>query len=90
MAAVEHPQFHLLERQNIVHQLHTGILPAWAASNKIIFHHPLNEGFTGDSAFITHATQGCSNFIQRFWRSGRNDAIDHGAGEGDMLSDPLG
>ena len=90
MAAVQHAQLHVFKRQYIADQLGAGQLPRRASGDEVVFHHPLNEGLAGDSAFVAHAAQRGGDLIQRSRRGGRHDAVHHGAGEGGGGGDPIG
>ncbi len=52
VAAVEHPQLHLLPGQHVIGHLHARRLPGGSPGDKVIFDHPLNEGFATDGAGI--------------------------------------
>ncbi|MNY64004.1 hypothetical protein D3C86_2010450 [compost metagenome] len=56
VAAVEHPELHFLVWQYVADQLSTGLFPCRASLRKVIFDHPLAEGFAGDSDRIGDAT----------------------------------
>ena len=87
MAAVEHPQLHLLPGQHVVGHLHACRLPGGAPGDKVVFDYPLNEGFAADGAGIFHPQHG-GDFRQRFGGGGGNNAIHHGAREANVVGDP--
>ncbi len=88
VAAVEHPQLHLLPGQHVIGHLHARRLPGGSPGDKVIFDHPLNEGFATDGAGIVDPQHG-GDFRQRL-RCGRgNNAIHHGAREADVVGDPV-
>ena len=88
VAAVEHAQFHLLPRQNILHHLNARDFPLRTAGNKIIFHHPLNKRFTADGARIFNAER-VGDFRQRGVRRGGNNSVDHRPREAHVAVNPF-
>ena len=88
VAAVEHPQLHLLPGQHVVGHLHAGCLPGRSSGDEVVFDHPLNEGFAADGAGIVDPQHG-GDFRQRLGGGRRNNAIHHGAREADIIGDPV-
>ncbi|MDT4875020.1 hypothetical protein FQZ97_1103600 [compost metagenome] len=62
-------------------------LPGGAPGNEIVFDHPLAEWLGDHRPGIAEAGQS-GDIAAVLIGSGRHDAVDHGRGEGDVVSDP--
>ena len=88
MAGVEQPQLHQLERLDVGDELDARGGEIGPARGKAILDHPLRERLGHHRPGVTHPECRGDRIavgIRRF----RHDAIDHGAGEGNVIRDPL-
>ncbi|MNC06768.1 hypothetical protein D3C75_542910 [compost metagenome] len=89
MAAVEHTQLHLFERDHVGHQLGACFLPRRTTGNKIVFYDPLTERFAGHTCRIAHAGD-LFDFVQGIGSNGGHNTVNHCRREGDVGFDPVG
>ena len=83
MAAVEHPQLHALVRLDVAHHFGADVLEWRPAGGELVLDHPLSEGFGHYRPGVVKAGEPADHLAIAV-RGCRNDAVDHGRGEGDV------